>query len=46
MEIATITFSEELQEPVGHILTHKELDALLSKCGVLTKKQENEPSDQ
>lgn len=45
VEIATITYSEELKQPIAHILTHKELDALLEKCGV-SKKPEEAVSDQ
>lgn len=45
VEIATITYSEETNQTIGHILTHKELDVLLEKCGV-AKKPEPEMSDQ
>ena len=37
VEIATVVYSEELKRPIGHILSHKELDALLEKCGVAKK---------
>jgi len=45
VEIATITFSEETNQTIAHIMSHKELDALLEKCGV-AKKPEPELSDQ
>ena len=45
VEIATITYSEEMDQAIGHILSHAELDALLEKCGV-AKKPEPEMSDQ
>lgn len=32
-----MVYSEELKRPIGHILSHKELDALLEKCGVAKK---------
>jgi len=45
VEIATITYSEETGQTIAHILSHKELDALLEKCGV-AKKPEPVLSDQ
>lgn len=40
VEIATITYNEETNMTIGHILTHKELDVLLEKCGVAKKPEE------
>lgn len=40
VEIATITYNEETNMTIGHILTHKELDTLLEKCGVAKKPEE------
>ena len=40
VEIATITYNEETNMTIGHILTHKELDTLLEKCGVSKKPEE------
>lgn len=40
VEIATITYNEETNMTVGHILSHKELDTLLEKCGVSKKPEE------
>lgn len=40
VEIATITYNEETKMTIGHILTHKELDTLLEKCGVSKKPEE------
>lgn len=35
-----MTYDEETNMTVGHILTHKELDTLLEKCGVSKKPEE------
>lgn len=45
VEIATITYSEETDQTIAHILSHRELDVLLEKCGV-AKKPEPVLSDQ